>query len=253
VLIVTYHAVTSPASPVACPPRRFEQDITGLREAHFTFVTLDEVADWLDGTKTLPPRPVAITFDDAYASVVTEALPVLVRHRVPATVFAIGARIGGDNQWPGQWRSISRQPLADRAGLAELAAAGIAIGSHSWTHPVLTELDAAAATREIVESADRLEQLLGTEVRHFAYPYGIRGAREIEIARRRYRTAVNAAPRLVSTTTDRCDLWRIDAHDLPLALRARLVVPGTLAPYLAARRLLRSVRRGLEGVAGNRS
>jgi peptidoglycan/xylan/chitin deacetylase (PgdA/CDA1 family) len=250
VLIVTYHAIASPSSAVCCPPSRFEEDLVGLRDAGFTFLSLDDVADWLTGSRAVPARSIAVTFDDAYASVVDRALPILRRHRVPATVFAIGDRIGGDNQWPGQWSSIGRMPLADRAGLGELVSAGIDIGSHSTSHPVLTAMDEQSATREIVDSADRLEQALGTSVRHFAYPYGIRGPREIELARRRYRTAVNAAPRLVTRSTNAHDLWRIDAHDLPIALRLKILDPAGLAPYLAARQGLRRVRRAIERLTG---
>jgi peptidoglycan/xylan/chitin deacetylase (PgdA/CDA1 family) len=249
VLIVTYHAVASPASPIACPPARLEQDIVGLRDAGFTFVSLDACAEWLEGRAAIPERAVAVTFDDAYASVVTDGLPILIRHHVPATVFAIGARMGGDNQWPGQWRSIARMPLADRAGLADLAAAGIDIGSHTWSHPVLTGIDSAAAEREIVESADRLEQIVGAPVRHFAYPYGIRGPREIAIARRRYRTAVNATPRPVDSGDDRYDLHRLDCHDLALALQLHCV--PAMKPYLAVRRGARQVRRFVDRLRGD--
>lgn len=248
-LIVTYHAVASPASPVCCPPAQLEQDLAGLRDAGFTFLSLDDCADWLEGRRTLPDRAIAITFDDAYASVVTQALPILVRQRVPATVFAIGARIGGDNRWPGQWESIARMPLADRAGLADLVSAGIEVGSHSWTHPLLTALEDDAASREIVDSGDRLEQLLQTRVRHFAFPYGIRGSRDIALARRRYRTAVNATPYALRSGDDPHDLHRLDSHDLGVALRLRCF--PVMRPYLAVRRGARRIRRAADRLRGD--
>jgi peptidoglycan/xylan/chitin deacetylase (PgdA/CDA1 family) len=250
VIIVTYHAVASPASPVCCPPDQLRADIQGLTDAGFTFVSLDDCAAWLEGGPPIPSRAVAVTFDDAYASVVTDALPVLARLSIPTTVFAIGARIGGDNRWSGQWSSIPTMPLADASQLRELVRAGIAIGSHSWSHPVLPTLPPAALRGEIEESADRLEQMLGTTVRHFAYPYGMRGAREVAAARPRYRTAVNAEPRLVSRGADPHDLCRIDCHDLRMAVRMNLFEPAQLGPYLATRRGLRQVRRVLDGVLG---
>ena len=133
---------------------------------------------WLEQS---PSRRVTaiVTFDDGYASVASAALPVLQRLRVPATVFVVAGRIGGDNQWPGQSSSIGRAPLLDAGALRELTAAGVALGCHSLTHPRLTSLDDAAAATEISDAADRLEHLAQVAVRHFAYPYGVRGSREV--------------------------------------------------------------------------
>jgi peptidoglycan/xylan/chitin deacetylase (PgdA/CDA1 family) len=251
VLIATYHAIASPASPVCCPASQFEADLSALLDAGVTFVSLDDCADWLCGLRTLNSRSMVLTFDDGYASVVTRALPVLIRFGLPAVVYVIGRRIGGDNRWPGQWPSIPTMPLADIAQLKELAAAGIEIGSHSWSHPVLTEIDNQSLTAEVNHSADRLEQALGIPIRHFAYPYGIRGSREITAARQRFRTAVNAEARLVAKNANPHDLHRVDCHDLAVALRARLLDPITLRPYLTVRRRLRTLRRTMERMAGS--
>ena len=54
----------------------------------------------------------------------------------------------------------------------KLAAAGVEIGAHTMTHPILTRIDADTARREITESKRRLEEILGMPVRSFAYPNG---------------------------------------------------------------------------------
>jgi peptidoglycan/xylan/chitin deacetylase (PgdA/CDA1 family) len=249
-LIVTYHAIAGPPSPVCSTPTQFEADLTAMAEAGFTFVSLDDCADWLVGLKTLPVWSVAVTFDDAYASVVSHGLPTLTRLGIPATVFVIGGRVGGDNQWPGQWRSIPPMRLADVAELRALVEAGISIGSHSWSHAVLCDLEPTRLQAEIETSADRLEQLLQVPVRHFAYPYGFRGAREIAAVRARYRTAVNAEPRLVHRTSDPHDLCRVDCHDVRLALRFNCLAAHRLGPYLSTRRHMRRTRRRLERILG---
>lgn len=245
-IIVTYHAVASPASPVCCPPEQLDADLSSLRAGGFSFVSLDDCADWIAGRRELPERSAAITFDDAYESVISGGLPVLKQHGVPATVFVIGSRLGGDNQWPGQWSSIPRMPLADRAALGVWSAAGMSIGSHSWSHAVLPELTAARLSDEIDGSATRLEDALGVPVRHFAFPYGFRGAREVAAARTRYATAVNASPRVVHRGDDAHDLHRLDCHDLRLASRMKWFDPGTLDRYLSARRTLRGARRTID-------
>lgn len=45
------------------------------------------------------PRSVAVTFDDAYLDVLTDAAPLLERHGVPATVFAVSGALGRTFWW----------------------------------------------------------------------------------------------------------------------------------------------------------
>lgn len=60
--------------------------------------------------------------------------------------------------------------------LRELRAAGMGIGAHTVSHPILATLDEPAARQEIIESRERLEALLGERIGLFAYPNGKLGA-----------------------------------------------------------------------------
>ena len=53
-----------------------------------------------------------------------------------------------------------------------LHAAGMEVGGHTITHPVLATLDAAAQRAEIAGSLDRLRTELDVPVETFAYPVG---------------------------------------------------------------------------------
>lgn len=245
-LIVTYHAVAERSSPVSVTSRTLEIELRALRDAGFRFVSLDQCADWLEGGEALPERTAAVTFDDGYASVATEAVPILERLAVPATVYIISGRIGADNAWPDQWRSVPRLPLADVDQIRAMAARGLTIGAHSWSHPLLPGLDEEQLQQEVVGAAARLESLLDRPVRHFAYPYGCRGPREIRAVAGRYRTAVTAEPRLVAEGDSRHELPRLDAHDLQLAIALGCLANDGLRPYLAVRRFARRVRRFVE-------
>lgn len=246
-LIVTYHAIARARSPIAVTAADLRSHVDGLLAAGFTFVTMDTCADWLARRIALDPRSVALTFDDGYRSVIEHAMPVLVASRVPAILYVIGGRLGGDNQWPGQWTGIDCQPLADAAALGEWVAAGFDVGGHSWTHARLPDLDDAALADEVDVSADRLEQRLGRPITHFAYPYGHQGNREVDAARRRYRTAVTTEVRAATQGSDPHRLPRIDGHDVGLALRAGLTNGRFLDWYLGCRRVLRRARRVMDG------
>ncbi len=54
----------------------------------------------------------------------------------------------------------------------ELHAAGMEIGAHTVTHPILLNTAPDAARREIVESGRRLAEIVRQPIRLFAYPNG---------------------------------------------------------------------------------
>jgi len=247
-IIVTYHAIGPDASPVCVTPEQFSSDLDRLEAAGFSFVSLDDCADWVRGRAAVSNRAVAITFDDAYSSVATVAVPILARRAFPFVVFAIGERIGGDNQWPGQWASIRSMPLMDRAQLRDVVAAGGTIGAHSWSHPRLVDVTDEALRREIVEAGDRLADVVGAPVAHYAYPYGERTQREIDVVSRRYATGVSTVSAIVRRDACVHDQPRLDCHDLAIALRFGIVEAATLVPYLGVRRQLRRLRRQIERV-----
>ena len=128
-------------------------------------VPLGVVVEEIEGR--LPPGGrVALTFDDAYRDFATQALPILERHGLPATLFATA--------------SAERSELPDGTGapllaldeLRGLADRGIEIGAHSVDHRDLTALDDDALERELGESRRVLEHHTGRPAHHFAYPFG---------------------------------------------------------------------------------
>jgi peptidoglycan/xylan/chitin deacetylase (PgdA/CDA1 family) len=243
-LILTYHAIHDTPSPVSSTAAGLVRDIDDLDRAGFAFVSLDELLTRRRGGKQ--ERIAAVTFDDGYASVATEAAPILQRRNVPATVFVIPGRLGKDNVWAGQWTSIPRMPLATAEQIRWLSAQGFAIAAHSMTHPVLPSLPERDAREEIARSGDVLEELTGVGVRYFAYPYGVFGEREVALVRERYDAAFTAAPAVVNLQHDVFALPRVEPRDLRLAARLGLLGSPALSSYVAARAALRRVRRTLE-------
>jgi peptidoglycan/xylan/chitin deacetylase (PgdA/CDA1 family) len=62
--------------------------------------------------------------------------------------------------------------MMSEAQVRALRAAGMVIGAHTVSHPILLNLDAQLIRREVGESKDHLEALIGESVRLFAYPNG---------------------------------------------------------------------------------
>jgi peptidoglycan/xylan/chitin deacetylase (PgdA/CDA1 family) len=79
-----------------------------------------------------------------------------------------------------------RWRLLNSGELKQLAEAGITIGAHTRTHPILSLLSEEEARREIQESKVEIERALGRAVWAFAYPFGnpaTIGEREFSLVR----------------------------------------------------------------------
>jgi peptidoglycan/xylan/chitin deacetylase (PgdA/CDA1 family) len=112
-------------------------------------------------------------------------LPVFQLDDIDARRRAIQAILPALKYLPGREResragqlAAMAQPAAleglmmEEVHVRALRAAGMEIGAHTVTHPMLTRIDAAEARREIMESGQRLSDLLREPVRLFAYPNG---------------------------------------------------------------------------------
>src|SRR5262245_24940 len=123
--------------------------MAALERGRYEVVDLGRVARCLSAGEPLPSKWVALTFDDGYRSVITVALPELRRLGFSATVFVTTGHCGGWNDWHGESESAPRREMLSLDELRELRAAGIAIGAHSVTHPMLTTMPLDDAMREI--------------------------------------------------------------------------------------------------------
>ena len=103
VIILMYHIIAEPRSAqefrYCCTPANFEAQMRHLSEAGHRLLSLGEVADAFDGRSPWPDGGVAVTFDDGFAETYANALPVLTRYGIPATMFALADRAGATNDW----------------------------------------------------------------------------------------------------------------------------------------------------------
>jgi peptidoglycan/xylan/chitin deacetylase (PgdA/CDA1 family) len=118
-------------------------------------------------------RFAAVTFDDGFVSFVEQALPELETRGIPATLFVVTEKLGCYPDWPEYILPdpLHREPILTAAQLLKIPDS-ITIGSHTLTHPTMTQISEAEAKRELIESRIQLEKLLGRKIGLFSFPHG---------------------------------------------------------------------------------
>lgn len=244
--IATYHSIDTSGSPISVSPDAFRRHLGHFLEAGVRIVTLEDLRSMAGSDADA----VALTFDDGYASVAREALPLLREHGLPATVFVVTARVGGTNDWAvTDGHSVPELPLLGWEALGRLAQEGVEIASHTRTHPSLPRVAASVLEDEIAGAADDLKQALGRAPAGFAYPYG-----HVSDAAR---TAVARVHRWACTTAFR-ELADDPPYDLPRLDMWYFERPGLLerwgtpafARWVRRRHRLRQVRSAWRRVGG---
>lgn len=161
-VVVMYHRFGEsglPSTNIRIP--QFEAHLEELAKGKHSVRPLPEILDALKAGKGLEDRTLAITIDDAFASVYREAWPRLKRAGLPFTLFVATDAVDRPGKDYMNWDQVR-----------ELAKAGVTIGAHSASHAHLPTLDGAAVRRELEASNARFEKELGFRPRIFAYPYG---------------------------------------------------------------------------------
>lgn len=203
VVVLIYHRVGGGSGgEVDLDPEMFDAQLAHLG-AHHRVLSLDEAVEALAAGELL--EGVVLTFDDGSADFCDVVVPLLVRHGMPATLYAATQFIDEGVEFP--WGS----PPTSWSALRDAVSTGlVTVGSHTHGHWLLDRLAPSAVADDLDRSIDLIGSELGTEPAHFAYPKAIPGspAAEVEI-RRRFRSAALAANRVNRPKTgDVHRLWR---------------------------------------------
>jgi peptidoglycan/xylan/chitin deacetylase (PgdA/CDA1 family) len=173
VLALAYHSITPTwTDDLAVRPDAFALQLQKLADRGYEGVTFSDAALGDQERKV-----VAITFDDAFATVAEHALPILRRQGWPATIFAVTDAVTSGE--PMSWlvddapNAAAEELLPLRwdqlAGFAEL---GWEIGSHSRTHRLLSRLADDELQDEIAGSREEIRARIG-RCTSFSYPWGV--------------------------------------------------------------------------------
>ena len=167
--ILMYHSIGETSADVfAVSGDAFREQISWLSEHGFHVVSLLSLLQSIQARDyRMLSKKVVITFDDGYKDFLTNALPILLEHKAPATVFLVTDMLGGTASWN---ESETHVRLMAEDEVRYIKAQGISLGSHTATHANLTMLDPKNLQHELGDSHERLTRL-GESFYSFSYPW----------------------------------------------------------------------------------
>lgn len=178
-VVLMYHRFGESGLPSTnIRPEQFTRHLEKLAKGSFRVAPLEEIADAIKTSRPLPPKTVAITVDDAYASALYVAWPMLKARGWSMTIFVSTEAVDRGTRGYLTWEQ-----------LREMAADGVTIGAHSETHAHMAKLGAAEAEADMRRSNARFQAELGFVPKLFAYPYGEASSATIAAARKVYDAA----------------------------------------------------------------
>ena len=162
--VLMYHAVGEeegvewPAS-LLMKPALFESHLRYLKEQGYTIVTVETLAHRLEKGESVD-KYVALSFDDGYKNNHGVVLPLLKKYDAKGSFFVINKEMGDKLHM-------------NEAEIKEMIAAGMELGSHTYSHGPLGKIDTKYLVWELDTSRYWLKKKFdGYIVRTLAYPKG---------------------------------------------------------------------------------
>lgn len=230
-------------------PALFARHIPAL-QAHFNIIALRDyvTARMNNALDRLPPYPLVITMDDGHSRNF-QLLEVLVKEKVPATIFLASAMVGSNpplsrtSVAPGDKRAAESDADMAHAGIGfdeqtscttpptlseqeiRAMAGHVDFQGHTRSHPILPQCSMAEASDEIAGCKTELSSRFGFDIYALAYPHGQYGERDITIAKQAgYTCAVTVEEGLNDISTDPFRLKRMyildDADPMEVVVKA---------------------------------
>ena len=240
--VLTFHDISTDPAVISFPPGIFRHGLAKLHEHGYRTLSLVDAAQCWQKNQAFPARSFVITFDDGYESVYAKAFPVLQEFAMSATVFL---PVGKDKVADLDRRlpALEGRAMLSWRRIQEMHKHGISFGAHTVTHADLTSLPVDEVKPEILTSKQRIEDVLGTAVSSFAYPFGRYNTTIRNFVAQHFTCACSDALGFLNGASDLYAIERVDAYYLRSNRLFNLMLTGFFPSYIKARALPRRLRR----------
>ncbi len=134
-------------------PEKFAQQLDSIKSKGYATITFEDIVKG-----EIPAKPIILTFDDGYKDFYTNAYPELKKHNMTAVSYIIGNK--------------NNTQYMNEKEILEISQNNIELGSHTLSHPDLAKTSSQTAIKEITESKERIENIIGKKIVSFCYPAG---------------------------------------------------------------------------------
>lgn len=216
--VLCFHGIGTPQRPLEPGEERY-----WISRTQFTQI--------LTAIQSERQRTIRLTFDDGNASDHAEAFPALCSRGLQAEFFVIADRI----DQPG---SLSRSQLV------EMTAEGMTIGNHGMTHrPWTLARTRSELETEVVRSRALIEHIIGSPVRHAAFPLGRYNRRVLQVLRaHHYELLYSVDGGTASPDTWIQSRYTVRADDTPEAIAKLMRHPDQSVYQTSVRRVKRLIK-----------
>ena len=160
--VLCYHRISEGnKGDYTVSPATFSAHMKILADSGYHAISPAELYDYLVYNKTLPEKPVMITFDDSRAEHSAIAAPVMEKYGFKGVFFIMTI-------------TYNKKNYMTTEQIAALAKAGHTIGLHTWDHTMVSKFkDTTDWQKQIAAPKAKLEKIVGMPVEYFAYPNGV--------------------------------------------------------------------------------
>ncbi len=245
--ILMYHQVSPNLHPnfleYTVTPEILKNQLKVIELFGYTPINFDTLLAAKNGETVLPGKPIILTFDDALEDALKYAVPILEDKKFTATFYVTTGYVGGISSWMIPDVNCEFE-VADWQTIKGLAAKGFEVGAHSVSHPLMDRIPPELCFKELSESRHVLENELGREVRHMAYPHGAYDRTAVKLAGEAgYYTACTCESYLADLNYEFLELPRINIGMEDSLLDFVLKLHTARSPKMMVSDAVNSIRR----------
>lgn len=202
-VVLAYHSIDDSGWRFSVSPKEFKKQIEFMTK-HYSHLELKDFLECIENGEPKKRPCFMVTLDDGYKNV-KSTVSYLKNRGINPILFAISDRNKPDRQ-----SIATKRALLSDTDLRKLSDLGWEIGSHGKTHTVVTSLDENNLKKELVNSKNDLETIIGKKITAFSYPHG-KYSKEVknEVRKAGYKIAFSADDLEIGGRVDRYAIPRV--------------------------------------------
>lgn len=159
----------------------FKNQIKMLVDSGYNTILPDQLYAYLNEGKSLPKKPIMLTFDDTDLDQFTIVNPTLKKYGYKAVYFIMTVSIGKKGKFVDYMSADQIKQLSDE---------GNVIGSHTYDHKNFKKYEGKDWEEQLDKPTKKLENITGKKIEYFAYPFGLWNSQGIpELKKRGFKMA----------------------------------------------------------------